>query len=263
MNVAMDPGRMCQPARLAYSAGLVLLLVCASVTAGAQELPRVVLEVEAGSTWLARNDVQIPNEEGTRFSLSDLIGAGPSPIVRLQATWHINDRHSVRGVYAPVLIEAPGTPATPLLFAGTGFDAGQPLDATYQFTSYRLTYRYRIFQGDTWTWRIGATAFVRDARVALAQGGREAEDTDVGFVPLGHVAGEARLGGRWTLLLDLDITAAPQGRAIDFGGRVQYALSDRWAVGGGYRTIEGGADVERVFNFAWLNAAVATLAVRF
>jgi hypothetical protein len=28
-------------------------------------------------------------------------------------------------------------------------------------------------------------------------------------------------------------------------------------------TIEGGADVDQVFNFAWLNAAVASLAVRF
>jgi hypothetical protein len=65
------------------------------------------------------------------------------------------------------------------------------------------------------------------------------------------------------LVLDLDIAAAPQGRAIDAGGRLRYALSNRRAVGAGYRTIEGGADVERVFNFAWLNGAVATLAVTF
>lgn len=64
-------------------------------------------------------------------------------------------------------------------------------------------------------------------------------------------------------MLDLDITAAPQGRAIDFGGRLQYALTDRWALGLGYRTIEGGADVTQVFNFAWLNAAVASVALRF
>jgi hypothetical protein len=64
-------------------------------------------------------------------------------------------------------------------------------------------------------------------------------------------------------LLDLDASAAPQGRAIDFGGRLRYALTDRWSAGVGYRTIEGGADVDRVYNFAWLNAAVASLAVSF
>ena len=30
-----------------------------------------------------------------------------------------------------------------------------------------------------------------------------------------------------------------------------------------YRTIEGGADVERVYNFAWLHFAVASLRLRF
>ncbi len=109
----------------------------------------------------------------------------------------------------------------------------------------------------------GGTAFVRDARVALAQGGLSAEDTDVGVVPLAHLNGEARLGARWQLVLDLDVTAAPQGRAIDVGGRLRYAFSDRWSLGAGYRTVEGGADVDQVFNFAWLNAAVASAAVRF
>jgi hypothetical protein len=232
-------------------------------TVHAQEQPRVVIEVEAGGIWLARNDVQIPNEEGTRFSLSNLVGSGPSALTRVEGAWNVAERHSLRVVYAPVLIEAPGTPDREIAFAGGMFAAGQPLEATYQFTSYRLTYRYRVFRGDTWTWRVGATAFVRDARVALSQAGVQAEDTDVGVVPLGHLNGEARVGDRWTLVLDLDVTAAPQGRAIDFGSRLRYALTDRLAVGVGYRTIEGGADVTRVYNFAWLNAAVATVALRF
>lgn len=247
----------------AAATAAILLVMLLPMRASAQEIPTLVIEVEGGPTWLARNDVQIPNEEGTRFSLADLIGAGPTPLVRLEAAWNITDRHSVRAVYAPVIIEASGTPDRDIRFAGSLFGPGQAIDAAYQFTSYRATYRYRIFQGDTWTWRLGATAFVRDARIALAQEGTEAEDTDVGLVPLAHLNGEARLGERWTLVLDLDITAAPQGRAIDFGGRVRYALSDRWTVGAGYRTIEGGADVERVFNFAWLNAAVLSAGVRF
>jgi hypothetical protein len=250
--------------RLVRGSGLVFVVLVGSAMAGAaQDQPRVVVEVEGGGTWVARNDVQIPNEEGSRFSLVDVIGAGPSGLLRLEGAWNIAERHSVRLVYAPVRVEGTGTSGGDLLFAGELFVADQPLDATYQFNSYRATYRYRIFHGDTWTWRLGATAFVRDARVALSQAGLEAEDTDVGIVPLGHLNGEARLGDRWRLVLDLDITAAPQGRAIDFGGRLQYALTDRWALGLGYRTIEGGADVTQVFNFAWLNAAVVNLALRF
>jgi hypothetical protein len=32
---------------------------------------------------------------------------------------------------------------------------------------------------------------------------------------------------------------------------------------GGYRTIEGGADVDTVYAFAWLNAVVSGIGVRF
>jgi hypothetical protein len=184
-------------------------------------------------------------------------------LTRAELGWNVNPRHALRLVYAPVRVERSGTPTVDLLFAGEQFAAGVAAEAVYKFTSYRVSYRYRFYEGDTWSWRVGGTAFIRDARVALAQGGLAAEDTDVGFVPLAHLNGEARLGERWRLVLDLDVTAAPQGRAIDFGGRLRYALTDRWSAGVGYRTIEGGADVDRVFNFAWLNAAVASVAVRF
>jgi hypothetical protein len=252
--------RMNSPGTLVAAAAVMSIL---TGTAHAQAPPKVVLEVEAGGLWLARNDAQIPNETGTRFSLQELIGAGPSSLVRSELTWNINSRHALRVVYAPVRIERAGTPTESLLFAGEQFAAGAPAEAVYRFSSYRATYRYRFYEGRHWSWRVGATAFVRDARVALAQGALAAEDTDLGFVPLAHLNGEGRLGDRWRVVLDLDIVAAPQGRAIDFGGRLRYALTDHWSVGAGYRTIEGGADVDQVFNFAWLNAAVASLAVTF
>jgi len=52
-------------------------------------------------------------------------------------------------------------------FAGETFAAGVTTDAAYEFSSYRVTCRYRFFRGSTWTWKGGVTAFVRDARIAL------------------------------------------------------------------------------------------------
>jgi hypothetical protein len=138
-----------------------------------------------------------------------------------------------------------------------------PTDAEYQFSSYRATYRYRVHDGDTWRWNVGFTGFVRDARIALAQPRVAAEDTDVGFVPLAHVAGDATVGNRWLLALELDATAAPQGRAFDGAATLSYRLNPTVTLGAGYRTIEGGADVDRVFNFAWLHAAVIRAGVSF
>jgi hypothetical protein len=174
----------------------------------------------------------------------------------------VTGRQQVRFVYAPLRLSGGGTLAMPIAFAGTTF-AAAPAEAVYEFSSYRGTWSYRVYQGPTWTWRVGFTGFVRDARVALTQGGRGAEDTDVGFVPLGHVSADARLSARWSAGLVLDASAAPQGRAIDFAATLEYRPGARWTVFGGYRTIEGGADVDTVYAFAWLNALVGGIGVRF
>jgi hypothetical protein len=228
----------------------------------AQEPYRFGVSVEGASFWSNRNDVRIPPATGTKFSLVDLAGSGPTGAVRAEVMVDVNARHGFRFVYAPLEVTGSGTPASTILFAGGTFTP-LPTDAAYKFTSYRGTYRYRIFDGQRWRWHIGFTGFVRDARIALNRQGQAAEDTDVGFVPLGYVRGEARLADRWRFALEFDASAAPQGRALDLSATLNYTPTPRWSVGGGYRTIEGGADVTRVYTFAWLNAAVARVGVRF
>jgi hypothetical protein len=229
-------------------------LSCAA-HAAAQNAPRVGIVLEAAGVWSTRNDVRIPPEGGTEFSIVDLIGSGPAGAARLETTIELSERHGLRLTYAPLRISGTGVPATSIVFAG-GLFSSVPTEAKYQFDSYRATYRYRFYKGETWSWRVGFTGFVRDARIALEQPGTSAEDTDVGFVPLGHLSGEARLAERWGLLLELDGSAAPQGRAFDALAAVEYRPAPRWTIAAGYRTIEGGADVDEVYTFAWLNAAV-------
>ncbi|MGD9904835.1 MAG: hypothetical protein AB7U83_15330 [Vicinamibacterales bacterium] len=223
---------------------------------------RIGLTVEGLNFWQGRNDVRIPPDSGTPFSIVELIGRAPTPSVRGELTVGLTERQELRLVYAPLRITGRGTPAAPIAFAGGRFEP-VATDAEYQFSSYRGTWRYRVHHGDTWTWRVGVTAFVRDARIALSQIGQAAEDTDVGFVPLGHVSADARLSSRWHLGFDLDGSAAPQGRAFDFSATLNYRPHPRLTLSAGYRTIEGGADVDAVFAFAWLHAAVARVGVRF
>jgi hypothetical protein len=78
-----------------------------------------------------------------------------------------------------------------------------------------------------------------------------------------HLEAHYRFAPRWRLSADLDGLAAPQGRAFDFALKVHYDLSRRWTVGLGYRTIEGGADNDEVYTFAWLHQAVVSLGFRF
>ena len=109
---------------------------------------------------------------------------------------------------------------------------------------------------------MGLTAKIRDAKIKLAQSGTSSEKTDLGFVPLLHLRGAIRFLDTWRALIDLDALAGGPGRAEDLALKLEYGFNGHWAISGGYRTVEGGADVEEVYNFAWLHYAVVSAAYR-
>ncbi len=245
--------------------GLLLMTMPAVVVrAGESVTPRLQLELEGGAVWQSRNVVQIPNDDtATRFSLVDAVGTGPWPTGRLYATWNINEKHGVRLLLAPLRIAETAQLDAPVNFAGSAFAAGVPTECTYKFNSYRLSYRYRFHSGEKWRWWIGGTAKIRDAKISLAQGTDVAEKTDVGFVPLLHIAGMWRFDSQWAAELDIDALAGGPGRAEDASLKLRYYFDDRWSMAAGYRTVEGGADVDAVYNFAWLHYAVVSVGRSF
>ena len=227
----------------------------------AAQVPRLVVEVEGGPAWQSYNDVRIPNDaSATRFSLVDLAGSGPWAAGRIYVTWNTSETNGWRLLLAPFSLEETGTPDRPLSFAGKTFQAGREARATYTFNSYRLTWRHRFHAGERTTAWIGATAKIRDATIALEQDKILARKDDLGFVPLLHLAGEWRMAPRWHFVLDVDALAGGPGRAEDATVRVGYDLGDRWSLRAGYRMVEGGADVDPVYTFAWLHYAVVSVA---
>jgi len=233
---------------------LLLLFSGISVlaTPSQAQQPAFNLGLEGGALWQSRNDARIPNTDASsRFSLRDLQGSGPYGYYRIEGSWEFRDRHQLRALYAPFEITRTGNPETDLRFDGKTFAAGEATEAHYRFDSYRLSYRYRFHEGNKAAWWAGLTLKVRDANIRLRQGGLLGEDPNTGVVPLINVLGQYRLSARWTFLLDADGLWAPQGRAFDVALKARYALNDRLAVGFGYRTLEGGADNDDVYTFAW------------
>ncbi len=229
----------------------------------AQKPGRFSLELEAGPVWQTRNDVRIPNDaSGTRLSLRDLTGSGPWTAARLYLSWRINDRHEIRALAAPLTITETGTLASPADFAGEPYAPDTPTEATYTFNSYRITWRYRFHHSDAWTAWIGFTAKIRDANIELQQGSTTSRKTDLGFVPLLHFAADRRLSTSWRIRLDADALAGGPGRAEDVSLKAAYDVGP-WTLAAGYRTVEGGADVDAVYTFAWLHYAVVSAAIRF
>jgi hypothetical protein len=233
-------------------------------TAAADSVPRFIFELEGGAVWQTRNDVEIPNDgTATRFSLKDLVGEGPWPAGRLYFTYNITPKHSLRAMVAPLSYTDTGVFEEPVRFAGADYQPGLLTEATYQFDSWRVGYRFTFHRGERWIWRVGLTAKIRDAKIELAQGDTTSKDTDVGFVPLLHVSADWLFSRDWRLLFDIEALGGGPGRAEDGSLKIGYEISSQGMLTAGYRIVEGGADVDQVYNFAWFHYAVVSGVYRF
>jgi hypothetical protein len=222
-----------------------------------------ILDVESGVVGSAYNDVRIPGDTGTEFSLSEDLSTDSRAFVRARLDYVFNERHTLSALYAPLTLKAEGRLESPVLFEGEEFPAGTDVEGTYTFNSYRLTYRYTLTRGDRFEAGLGFTAKIRDALVRVEGGGRSAEKTNVGFVPLLNFRLAWSLSERIGLLLEGDALAAPQGRAEDVVAAVLIDATDDVRLRLGYRIVEGGADNDEVYNFALLNYASAGVIVSF
>lgn len=256
---------------LSFLTALSFTLCLAAHAADATDSPESVtnsaskwtLALETGPVWFSRNNVRIPNDTGTRFDMLKLTGDGALPYARLYATYDFNERHALRLNLAPLSIEGNGSLDTSVRFQGGDFAADTPTRGRYQFNTYRLTYRWMFHNSAKWDLGLGAALLVRDAEIALRQGSLQRVDDDLGLVPLLHLYGAYHLSERTSLIADFEGAAAPQGRAIDLSLKVQHELPSGWHVFGGYRILEGGADNDSLYTFAWLHFATIGVGYRF
>ena len=241
---------------------LLAILICALLPATGRT-GNLSIEAEGGAVWFSQNDVRIPGDSGTTFDMLDLTGDGPDAYLRLYAVYDFNEKHAVRLTYAPVETEGTGTLQEDVTFRDSVFQAGVPTEGTYKFNTYRLTYRWTFFSSERWKWGFGAAALVRDADIRLKQGALEENRDDLGFVPLLHLYGAWTPDDHWSVIFDFEGAAAPQGRALDAALKAQYAFDSGWHLAGGYRTLEGGADNDSVYTFAWLHYLFLSTGYRF
>ena len=237
--------------------GLILIMASPVLADGLD------IRVEGGGVWFSRNDVRIPGDSGTRFDMLDLTGRGPDPYFRLYGTYDFNDKHSLRLTLAPLEVDGTGMLGEDVLFKDDVFAAGTPTKGTYRFNTYRLTYRWTFPGRERFNWGIGGAVLLRDARITLEQGDRRQSEDDLGFVPLLHLYGEYRLSDKSFLVLDLEGAWSPMGRAVDMALMAEHNFDSGWYAAAGYRTLEGGADNDSVYAFAWLHYAQAAVGYRF
>jgi hypothetical protein len=220
-------------------------------------------EFEGQTVWQGRNQVAVPGDTGTRFSLREILQSAEIAY-RLELSYALSERSQLRAVYAPLTLDDSGTFSAPLNFQGQTFASGVPTQASYKFNSYRLTYRYRFIENDQWSLQGGLTAKIRDAHIRLRQGALFEEKVNVGFVPLVHGAVAYQIAPQWQAELEFDALAAPQGRAEDVRLGLRHSFFDSGAsAAAGVRLLEGGADNDTVYTFSFFQYAFLAVGYTF
>jgi hypothetical protein len=234
----------------------------ASVSVDAQ----LFFNVETGMAFNTRNTVQFPNESNSqsdRIDITDEFSNGQTWFYRLRAGYTIAERHTISALYAPLSFSYREAFSEPKVFGENTFRAGEDLDLDYRFNSYRLTYRYEWINSGKFRFGIGLTAKIRDARISVRTEEQLSETEDFGFVPLINFRLSFQFNDKWAALLRGDALVGEQGRAEDVFLGASYVLSPYHRFNAGYRILDGGADVDQVYNFALVHYAALSYQYTF
>ena len=242
-----------------YSVSIFFLALYSATSVKAQAL----IDLESGLVFPGYNDVRIPGDQGTLVSLKDDLIPETAFFYRIRLNYTIKSRHTLSLLFAPLETQSSGTVTNDIFFEGVLFPANTPLNSTYKFNSYRLTYRYDIVRKPRIEFGLGITAKIRDAKIAISSADLASEKTNVGFVPIINFRLLWKIDDKFGILLDGDALAAPQGRAEDVLLAATYNLSDNFTIRGGYRILEGGADNDEVYNFSLFHYASVGISYTF
>ena len=124
----------------------IILFFCALTSMQGQ----LSVVLESGAFFSGSNDVRVPNGDlsGTLFSLQDDFSPLDSrPYFRAELTYALKDRHFIELTAAPLVISYENGAPLDIEFANQSF-SGNSIEGTYEFNTYRASYRYRLVAQD-------------------------------------------------------------------------------------------------------------------
>lgn len=226
---------------------LFLVLFCSGAQAS-------YIQLEAGATQSIFNYFQLPNVDANRVNLPNESGTS----FRATAFFNVTERGRLYFLYAPLTLKYSAMPQNNFEFNGQNFLANTPTEVTYKFNSYRIGYLWSFGLENLQFW-IGPVAKIRDADLRVAQGTTAESFDNLGFVPLIGFGAEYFLNGWWSLYFHVDGLTASQGSAYDGVVESRFQIFESVAANVGYRILGGGADNDRLQNFAQFNSVTFSL----
>ena len=220
------------------------------------------VNIESGLLFTGLNNIR-NGINGTLFSLKNDLSTPPSPFLRLRAGLLLNNKHHFSILYAPLKSLVTGTIDRDILYDGKDFKANIPLEATYKFNSYRLTYNRRIIDDNKFKFGLGLSAKIRDAGTSLKNKELLSENFSIGFAPLINVLANWNISQKAGMNFLGEGIIASKGRAIDLSISGKYSFTKSLQGNIGYRLLEGGADGTNRYNFIQFHFIFASLNFSF
>ncbi len=226
----------------------LMMCLCLGVYAQSSWEIRFMPQVAFGG----KNDLQRPNDmDGTRLSLSKDLQRENSGVFspRIEVEYAYKRSHFIltgswlKDKYKGIIDKE-------IKYNGATFAEGSDLRSTYSFNTYRLTYRYRFVEREKFDFEFGATLLLRDAYIKVADSEQESRFDNVGVAPLLSYYLGWKPTNRITVLSYGDAFGVKQGRAIDIYAGVKYQFIKNASVSLGYRLLEGGSDVDRIYTMS-------------
>ncbi len=239
----------------------LLVLVCAlffSVSSNAQ----LSIQLESGAVFTGLNDIRT-GSDGDLFSLKTDLESPASPFLRARISYRIDEKHFISILYAPLKLTVTGAIDRDITFDGKIYEANQPLEAVYQFNSYRLTYNYALLRLEKFKLGLGLSAKIRDAGITLENENTFGGDFSIGFVPLINVISEWTISPKFGVLFFGDGLIASRGRALDLALTAKYKFREHWESTIGYRMLDGGSDGASQYNFVRFHYATIGVVYQF
>ncbi len=219
---------------------IVLFFVLISFTARA----KIDYKLSYLSSTTSYNYFSLPNNnEQNRFDINETSSVSNYRlfIEKYFSSW------SLTLLYAPLKIDYSQLSDKNFSFNETNFSAGIDTNIKYKFNSYRLGYRKNYFNGKSrFYW--GALLKIRDAEICVSQQSVSNCYDNIGPVPLLNLGAEL-YGDLFYSKFNIDGLFSSRGSAYD--ANVETGINfNTFSLGLGFRILGGGADNEKLVNFA-------------
>jgi hypothetical protein len=239
---------------------------------------------ELGFLAVASHIIQLSND-GTRFNYRDDGGQDVLfPFFRLSTDLKFKGRHTIVFLYQPLKLGGETVLSQDTIFDGIVFPAGTPLNSSYGFPFWRVSYLYDFLRRPGDEVSIGVSLQIRDATITFtsADGTLRADRRDVGPVPA------LKFRGRWGFDsgvwwgTEIDGVYAPisgingsseeiTGALLDASLRVGYDFTDRvsgffnirYLGGGAVGTSSNPSPPSDGYTKNWLHFVTVSLGVEF